>query len=110
MMTAMSGCGARPVPSITVTWSMIRRSAALASSGNSRRAARASSNRYASVVDARIVAGMDHAEDVHAIGRSALQGMDVLAREEDHVAGRDRARTFSFQMTPSPDTMITASS
>ena len=35
-MTAMSGCGARPVPSITVTWSMISRSAAPATSGNSR--------------------------------------------------------------------------
>ena len=64
-----------------------------------------------SVVDARIFAGVDHADDVHAVRRSALQGVHVLAREEDHVAGPHRgARACSFQITPSPDTITSASS
>ena len=74
----------------------------------SRRTSRLTIDR--SVVDARILAGMDHADDVHAIRRSALQGVHVLAREEDHVAGTHRRSQFSFQMTPSPDTITSASS
>src|SRR5215469_4934738 len=43
----------------------------------------------ASVVvrDAGVVPGTDHADDVETLGRGCLEGVQLLARQENHIAG-----------------------
>src|SRR5947207_5782081 len=39
------------------------------------------------VGDAGVVPGADHADDVDAVGRGRLERVQLLARQEDHIAG-----------------------
>ena len=42
-----------------------------------------------SVIDRRIVAGINHADHVEAAGRRALHGMQLFAGQEQHIARAD---------------------